>query len=96
MFIFLDEYHIRNFLDHFVIKNANANYRIVTIISDLFFEKDGFSYDSQQHRLRCYGYIIQLSIQAFLFGPLLEDVILNGGREEKKIQLPRNYKDRIR
>ncbi len=47
-------------------------------------EKDGLSYNSQQHRLRGNGHIINLSVKAFLFGLLSEDVILGGGGGDEK------------
>lgn len=79
MFIVLDQYHIKDCLGYFVMDNVTANDRMVTSISHQFFEKNGLSYNSQQHRLRCNGHIIKLSVQTFLFGPLLEDIILEGG-----------------
>ena len=79
MFMVLDQYHIKDRLGYFVMDNATANDRMVTSISHQLFEKDGLSYNSQQHRLRCNGHIINLSVQAFLFGPLPQDVILGGG-----------------
>lgn len=84
MFMVLDQYHIKDRLGYFVMDNATANDRMVTSISHQLFEKDGLSYNSQQHRLRCNCHIINLSVQAFLFGPLPEDVILGGvgGDEE--------------
>ena len=84
IFMVLDQYHIKDRLGYFVMDNATANDRMVTSISHQLFEKDGLSYNSQQYRLRCNGHIINLSVQAFLFGPLPEDVILavRGGDEE--------------
>ena len=57
---------------------------MVTSISHQLFEKKELSYDSQQHQLRCNCHIINLSIQAFLFGPLPEDVILDDGKGDEE------------
>ena len=62
MFIVLDQYHIKDCLGYFVIDNATANDHMVTSISQQLFEKDGLSYNSQQHQLRCKGHIINLLI----------------------------------
>lgn len=84
MFGVLDQYHIKDRLGYFVMDNATANDRMVTAISEQLFETDGLSCDSLQHRLRCNGHIINLSVQAFLFGSLPEEVTLNDreGRDE--------------
>ena len=73
MLAVLDEYHIRDRLGYFVMDNATANDRMVSSISDQLFKTDRVSYNAQQHRLRCNGHIINLSVQAFLFGSLPED-----------------------
>ena len=84
MFMVLDQYHIKDRLGYFVMDNATANDRMVTSISHQLFEKDGLSYNSQQYRLRCNDHIINLSVKAFLFGLLPEDVILGGGRRDEE------------
>ena len=84
MFNVLDQYHIKDCLGYFVMDNATANDCMVTSISEQLFETDGLSYDSLQHCLRYNGHIINLSVQAFLFGSLPEEVTLNDreGRDE--------------
>ncbi len=84
MFMILDHYYIKDLVDYFVMNNATSNDRMVTSISHQLFEKDGLSYNSQQHRLRCNGHIINLTVLAFSLGPLPKDVILGvgGGDEE--------------
>ncbi len=79
IFMFLDQIHIKDRLGYFVIDNATANDCMVTSISHQLFEKDLLSYNSQQHRLRCNGHIINLSVGAFLFGQWPDGVILDGG-----------------
>lgn len=62
IFIVLDQYHMKDFLSYFIIDNAIINnYRIISILHKLF-EKNRLRYNSQQYRLRCNGYIINLLI----------------------------------
>ncbi len=84
IFMVLDQYHIKDRLGDSVMDNATSNDRMLTSISHQLFDKDGLSYNSQQHRLRCNSHIIILSVQAFLFGPLPEDVILGGGKRDEE------------
>ena len=74
MLTVLDEYHIRDRLGYFVMDNATANDPMVSAISDQLLETDRVNYNAQQHRLRCNGHIINLSVRAFLFGSLPEDI----------------------
>lgn len=85
MFMVLDQYHIKDRLGYFVMGDATTNDRIVTSISHQHFEKDRLSYNFQQHRARCNGHIINLSVQSFLFGPLPEDIILGGRGGHEKV-----------
>ena len=63
----LNEYNIRNRLGHFVMDNASNNDTMMEYISaDL--EADGIDYSPHKNRLRCNGHIINLAVQAFLFG----------------------------
>lgn len=45
---------------------SNNDTMIEFIAEDL--EADGIEYDAREHRLRCNGHIINLAVQAFLFG----------------------------
>ena len=64
----LSTYAIRNRLGYFVMDNATNNDTMVEAIARNFQEIDGVRYDPIEHRLRCIGHIINLSVQAFLFG----------------------------
>lgn len=86
IFQVLDSYHIKDRLGYFMMDNATANDRMVTCISDKQFSSDGMEYDSKQHRLRCNGHIINLSVQAFLFGEQREEA--EGEDRERREELP--------
>ncbi len=62
MFTVLNQSNIKDCLAYFVSDSATANDRMLTSISDQLFENYRNSYDSQQHRLRCNDYMINLSI----------------------------------
>ena len=52
--------------------NAENNDTMVKSISRVFQEQHGIEYDPIEHRLRCTGHIINLAVQAFLFGKHLD------------------------
>ena len=79
VFWILDIYHIKDRLGYFVMDNATANDRMLSCISNHLMEKDGILYDAKQHRLRCNGHIINLSVQAFLFGKMHQRCMYKGG-----------------
>ena len=64
----LNDYSIRSKLGYFVMDNAPNNDTMLRAISLNFRLVDGIEYDPIEHRLRCMGHIINLSVQAFLFG----------------------------
>lgn len=71
----LDEYHIRNNLGYFIMDNVTINNYILSSISDQLFEIDKINYNTQQHQLIYNDYIINLSMQAFLFKLLPENIL---------------------
>ncbi len=64
----LSVYAIRNRLGYFVMDNATNNDTMLEAIAREFQAVDGIYYDPIEHRLRCIGHVINLSVQAFLFG----------------------------
>ncbi len=64
----LSVYAIRGRLGYFVMDNATNNDTMLEAIAKEFKEADGIYYDPVEHRLRCIGHVINLSVQAFLFG----------------------------
>ena len=50
-----------------VMDNAHTNDTLISVIAEALRE-EGVFYDPQQRRLRCNGHIINLAVQAFLFG----------------------------
>ena len=84
MFMVLDQYHIKDSLGYFIMDDTTANDCVVVSILHQLFEKDGLSYNSEQQQLRCNDYIIYLLVQAFLFRPLPEYIILASRRRDEK------------
>ena len=62
------DFEFRNKLGYFVMDNAGSNDTMMEIIAQDFWNNDSFKYDPVEHRLRCLGHIINLSVQSFLFG----------------------------
>ena len=71
----LDDYLVRNNLGYFVMGNADTNDTMLEAIAKDLQDVHGIQYDPVEHRLRCIGHVINLSVQAFLFGqhPDLEE-----------------------
>ncbi len=63
----LTSYKIRNRLRHFVMDNASTNDTLMECIAEDL-KDEGIAYDPRQHRLRCNGHIINLTVCEFLFG----------------------------
>ena len=68
----LEDYEMRNKLDYMVMDNAHTNDTLIAIIAASL-NDEGVSYDAKQRRLRCNGHVINLSVQAFLFGKTVDD-----------------------
>ncbi len=68
----LDEYEIRNKLGYIVMDNAHQNDSLIAVIADALRDQ-GVLYDAQERRLRCNGHVINLAVQAFLFGKTVND-----------------------
>ncbi|KAG6995755.1 hypothetical protein G7Y79_00042g078600 [Physcia stellaris] len=83
----LDDYEIRNNLSYFVMDNAKNNDTMLKTISNTFREQHGIDYDPVKHRLRCLDHIINLAVQAYLFGkhPDVEYRIVVNIRLAKKL-----------
>ena len=68
----LNDFHIRNKLGYFVMDNAHSNDTLIEHIA-AGLKDDGIIYDHRQKRLRCNGHVINLAVQAFLFGQEVDD-----------------------
>ena len=68
----VDDFGIRGKLGYFVMDNATANDVLVDHIADSLHESN-IAYDPKQRRLRCNGHVINLVVQAFLFGKDIAD-----------------------
>ena len=68
----LNDFGIRNKLGYLVMDNAASNDVLTEVISDALRE-EGVLYSSEQRRLRCMGHVINLAVQAFLFGKTVKD-----------------------
>ena len=63
----LETYEYRDKLSYLVADNHQANDTMLRAIAASLRE-NGIEYDSAEHRLRCIDHIINLSVQAYLFG----------------------------
>lgn len=68
----LDDYGIRNKLGYMVMDNVGSNDYLIAFVADAL-HQDGVYYNAVQRRLRCNGHIINLAVQAFLFGKTVDD-----------------------
>lgn len=66
------QYKICNKVGYFVMDNVGSNDRLIqTVAASL--NEEGVAYNADQRRLRCNGHIINLAVQAFLFGKSVDD-----------------------
>ena len=63
----VDDFGIRGKLGYFVMDNVTANDILVDYIADSLY-KSNIAYNPKQRRLRCNSHVINLMVQAFLFG----------------------------
>ena len=68
----LNDYEIRNKLGYMVMDNAHSNDSLITAIAASLSD-EGVLYNAEQRRLRCNGHVINLAVQAFLFGKTVDD-----------------------
>lgn len=68
----LDDYGIRAKLGYFIMDNVNSNDQLVAHVASAL-NQDGVKYNAEERRLRCNGHIINLVVQAFLFGEVVPD-----------------------
>ena len=68
----IDDFQFRNKLGYFVMDNAESNDTLIESIARSQ-EIHGICYDPYHRRLRCNGHIINLIVQAFLFGQEEDD-----------------------
>lgn len=61
------DYQILTKLGYFTIDNASNNDTMLVALERQL-QKEGIEWDAGSHRLRCNGHIINLAVQAFLFG----------------------------
>ena len=53
--------------------NAYSNDTLIKLISEALKKDYGISYNYGERRLRCNGHVINLAVQAFLFGNTVDD-----------------------
>ena len=70
--IVLEDFGIRNKLGYMVMDNAASNNQLIATVATTL-NQEGVFYDAQQRRLRCNGHVINLAVQAFLFGKTVDD-----------------------
>lgn len=68
----LKDFGIIRKLGYFVMDNAYANDALIREVAEALKDK-GVYYNYRERRLRCNGHIINLSVQAFLFGKQVDD-----------------------
>lgn len=68
----LDNFQIRGKLGYFVMDNAASNNHLINAVANSL-EADNIAYDPVQRRLGCNGHVINLVVQAFLFGKEVDD-----------------------
>ena len=70
--VVLEDFGIRNKLGYMVMDNAGSNNQLIAAVATALNE-EGVFYDAQQRRLRCNGHVLNLAVQAFLFGKTVND-----------------------
>ena len=70
----IEYYQFRSKLGYFVMDNITSNDTLIKAVAEDLNTVDGISYNLQRRRLRCNGHVINLSVQAFLFGKASDDV----------------------
>lgn len=68
----LDDFGIRGKLGYFVMDNVTSNDILMDEVA-FALQEHGIYYNPGERRLRCNGHIINLSVQAFLFGRAVND-----------------------
>jgi hypothetical protein len=63
----LSEYQILTKLGYFTMDNATNNDTMLSALEH-HLEEEGIEWDAATHRVRCNGHILNLAVQAFLFG----------------------------
>lgn len=59
----LNSCEISHLLGYLVSDNASRNYKIMRLVE----ESKGRAYEAEHYRIRCFGHILNLAAQAFLF-----------------------------
>lgn len=72
VFSVLKDFGVVNHLGYFVMDNASSNDTLIEFIANAL-KEEGVRYNYTQRRLRCNGHVINLSVQAFLFGKVVND-----------------------
>lgn len=68
----LKDFQITGRLGYFVMNHTYCNDKLIQAVANSL-EEDGFYYDCQQRSLRCNDHVVDLAIQAFLFGNVEDD-----------------------
>lgn len=68
----LQDFQFRGKLGYFVMDNAHSNDALIRSVAENLNDK-GVAYDWKQRRPRCNGHVINLAVQAFLFGQQVKD-----------------------
>ena len=68
----LNDFEIRNKLGYMVMDNVGSNDTLISAIATSL-NNEGVPYNAEERRLRCNGHVINLAVQAFLFGKAVND-----------------------
>ena len=77
----LNDYEIRNKLGYMVMDNVGSNDTLINAVATSL-NNEGVAYDVNHRRLRCNGHVINLAVQAFLFGKAVNDYEYLGNEAE--------------
>lgn len=77
----LNDFEIRNKLGYMVMDNVGINDTLINAIATSL-NDEGVLYNAEHRRLRCNGHVINLAVQAFLFGNAVDDYEYLGNEAE--------------
>ena len=77
----LNDYGIRNKLGYMVMDNVGSNDTLINAVAASL-NNEGVLYNASHRRLRCNGHVINLAVQAFLFGKAVNDYEYLGNEAE--------------
>ena len=84
----IEDFQINDRLGYFILDNASSNNTMVKEVAKKFRDR-GIQFNPLQRRLRCCGHIINLTVQAFLFGKISDNLnYLEEFQEDQEIHIP--------